>query len=450
MVPKIVQTVVAAITAAGGRALLVGGAVVDMIQNREVKDWDVEVYGLDMPEIENALQSYDPNRAGAKFGVLKLNSKKVDGLDIDVSVPRRDNKVGKGHADFEASLDAHMAPEDAALRRDFTINSLALDPMTGEVIDPFAGVQDAEEGILRATNPYTFVEDPVRPLRAMQLSARKCPIATQSLADLCRTMVDDFQHLSSERVFEEFNKLLLKSEKPSVGLRFLQACGWLRHFPELADLVGCAQHPEWHPEGDAWEHSLVVLDNAAKYRDKVPEDWRLAFMYGAMLHDVGKPSTTDDELKALKHDQAGGPLAQAFMARLTNQKGLIEKVVAVVVNHMQPYQLSQGDARPPAWKRLHNKVPLGIIGYMSLSDGTAHPDKTEADHRPSKLCWQYAEEFGVEKVAPLLQGRDLAAAGHKPGPAFGKALQAAYEAQLDGMEDREQLLAVAEKVLVAA
>jgi len=439
---------------AGGRALLVGGAVVDICQGREPKDWDVEVYAIPMQKLEMllVLANYSPNRAGAKFGILKLNQHCTDGQDIDVSVPRRDNKVGKGHADFEATLDINMDPEDAALRRDFTINSLALDPLTGEIIDPFGGLRDLDAGILRVTHPDTFMEDPIRPLRAMQLSARKCPNIDLGTMDLCRLMADEFENLSKERIFDEFNKLLLQAELPSIGLRFLQESGWLSNFPELQALVGCEQDPDWHPEGDAWDHTCVVLDNAAAYaRDAMPEDWRLAFMYGALLHDLGKPATTLGrwigrngaeltDFTSIGHDTAGEAPARAFMERLTNQKDLIEKVVAVVVNHMQPRSLNAGGAKESAWKRLHNKLPLKIAGYMSLCDGCAHPDKTPETHEHSKVCWEYAEKFGVVKIPAILQGRDLKEAGFKPGPQFKGALAAAYEAQLEGMTDKDELL----------
>jgi tRNA nucleotidyltransferase (CCA-adding enzyme) len=451
-IPLAVESVVALIVAAGGRALLVGGAVVDHLQGREPKDWDIEVYGLSMTQLEETLTQagLNPKAVGREFGILKVNG----GLEVDVSVPRRENKVGKGHRDFAMELDPNMTPKEAARRRDLTINSIAYDLNTREVVDPWGGVDDLKSGIIRATDPETFAEDPLRVLRIMQLLPRKGHVLETGTLELCAQLVDQFQYLSSERVLVEWEKLLLRAEKPSTGLNFLRACGWIRHFPELEALVGCEQHPEWHPEGDAWQHTLAVLDNAAKVRDQIPEEWRLGFMFGALLHDVGKPSTTLEDFTSRGHDTAGVPLASTFMERLTNNKVLLEQVSAIVGQHMQPYNLSQGEARPPAWRRLHNKMRLDVLGWMSICDSCAEPGLdvlTRDDHLPSKLAWHWFEELGAtaEKIDPILKGRDLIASGHKPGPAFGKALQAAYEAQLDGVTDRAELLAAAIEVLIA-
>jgi tRNA nucleotidyltransferase (CCA-adding enzyme) len=446
-VKETIERLVALFAAAGGRALLVGGAVVDLLQNRQPKDWDIEVYGLPMSRIEELLVDggFEPKTVGREFGILKLDS------GIDVSVPRRENRVGKGHRDFDVECDPTMTPAEAAKRRDLTINSLAMDTATGEIIDHWGGLRDLETGMIAATDPETFVEDPLRVLRIMQLLPRKGRWMDALTMGLCVHMVDEFETLASERVFAEWEKLLMLADKPSVGLEFLRDSGWLVHFPELADLVACQQHPEWHPEGDAWRHTLAVVDNAARVRDELPEDWQLAFMFAALLHDVGKPSTTLDDFTSHGHDRAGAPLARTFMERLTGDKKLIEKIESVVGNHMQPGGLQRGNARAPAWRRLHNKVRLDVLGWLSRCDWCAKPGRdvglANQEHEPAVLCWDWFREFGTEKIEPLLQGRDLIAAGHKPGPAFGKALAAAYEAQLDGVEERERLMTVAEKIL---
>ena len=452
VVPGIVERIVALVVAAGGKALLVGGAVVDHLQGREPKDWDVEVYGLPMSRVEQLLTEAElnPKTVGKEFGILKIGGD----IEVDVSVPRRENKIGKGHRDFAVELDPDMTPMEAARRRDLTINSIAYDLSTGEIVDPWGGVMDLEKGYLRMTAEDTFREDPLRVLRIMQLLPRKGKVVTPVTMNVCYVMQDEFHHLSSERVFEEFNKLLMKADKPSIGLEFLRDCGWLKHFPELAALVGCAQHPEWHPEGDVWQHTLVVLDNAAKVRSQLPEEWRLGFMFGVLLHDVGKPSTTLEDFTARGHDEAGLPLARAFMERLTNNKVMLEQVDALVGQHMQAGNLERGNAKASAWRRLQNKLRLDIAGWMSLCDWACVPGRdvlAPNDHKPSKLCWKWYEDLGAtaDKIEAILGGKDLVAAGYKPGPTFGKALRKAYESQMEGVTDRGELLAIAIEDLIS-
>ena len=463
-IPIAVSLIRDRIKSAGGTCLLVGGAVVDAIKGNDPKDWDIEVFGKSYDDLILLLADLSPNEVGKDFGILKLSAEKCDGLEIDINVPRRDSNMGVGHKDFSCEFDPSMTIKEAAKRRDFTINSLALDLGTMEVADPFGGLADLENGILRATDPETFVEDPLRALRAMQLLPRKAKTVDANTMLLIKGMVDSFPHLPQERVYEEFKKLLLKAEKPSIGLTFLRDSGWLQHFPELGALIGCGQNPEWHPEGDVWVHSLEVTDSASWVRDNVesfPEDWREAFAFAALLHDVGKPSTTvfpelvdKGEFPAERlwtahgHDKAGVAPAEMFMKRITRNKTLIERVGIIVREHMQPYQLFQGEAKGGAWKRLHGKIRLDVIGWQSKCDHCGRPerkiDNPDLGHKISEHCFSRFDDLGAEPVAPILQGRDLIAAGIKPGKHMGVALKAAHEAQLDDESlSKEDLLEVA-------
>jgi tRNA nucleotidyltransferase (CCA-adding enzyme) len=168
--PHAVRHAYERLTAAGGRPLIVGGAVVDVIQGRNPKDFDIEVFNLDWEAIKSCFSDYNCKEVGAAFGILTVN---MDGVDIDINIPRTDNRVGKGHKGFHAALDPTMSPREAARRRDFTINTLFYDPITGEVVDEWGGLKDLDAGVLRATDPELFVQDPLRALRAMQLLARK-------------------------------------------------------------------------------------------------------------------------------------------------------------------------------------------------------------------------------------------------------------------------------------
>jgi len=425
---------------AGGRPLLIGGAVIDRVCGRDVKDWDIEVYGLSMSQIAKVLVSagYPVNTTGKSFGIIKTN---IEGRDVDLSVPRRENKTGVGHRGFDVDFDPTMTPEEAGRRRDLTINSMYQDMETGEIIDPFGGLKDLQEGIIRATDPKTFVEDPLRVLRIMQIFPRKGKVVNPDTLNLCRGMVEEFKTLPKERVFEEFNKLLLKANKPSLGLKFLKDSEWLIHFPELFNLVGCQQNPDWHPEGDVWSHTLCVIDAASQLRMNLPSDWHLAYMYGAMLHDVGKPFTTTENFLSPGHDVAGGPLAEGFMRRICNDETLINKVKRIVSCHMKPGQLLRGKAKLSAWKRLHNQLRLDVCSAISRADSISRYDvEISSPHPPSEMALWYFNEFGAEPIKPILMGRHLIDKGLKPGKHFGKILNHAYQIQIEeDIEDVESL-----------
>lgn len=438
---KNLSKIATAISQRGGRAFLVGGAVIDRLMGRPVKDWDVEVFGLELNQLDEVLSEFGTlSEVGKSFGIIKL---KVGEDDFDFSLPRLDNNRGDGHKEVEVILDPNLTPVEAGRRRDLTINSMSLDVLSGEVIDPFNGLNDLREGIIRATDPETFVEDPLRVLRIMQLLPRKGRVVVPETIMLCQSIKDKFPRLSAERVFEEFKKLLLKAERPSMGLEFLRDSGWLQWFPELGDLIGCGQNPEWHPEGDVWVHTCMVLDNAAALRDQVPEDWRLVFMLGCLLHDVGKPLTTTPDLRSPGHAEAGVEVARRFMARITNNHTLTERVLDIVRLHMRPGELHRVDAGEGSWRRLHRQIRLDVLGFVSKADSCGRTGRSLADvHNPSELCWEWHERLGSEPPAPLVQGRDLIALGMKPGPTFGPLLARALELQMDGLQKEEILKSI--------
>lgn len=438
------RNLIKCIESVGGSCYLVGGAVIDQIQGNPVKDWDIEVFGLDFTNLKSVLDShgYLYNEVGASFGILKLT---IRNMEIDLSVPRRENKIGKRHKDFEVQLDPYMTSKEAGRRRDLTINSMSQCMRTGEIIDPFNGLRHLKLGLLCATDKETFIEDPLRVLRIMQLLPRKGKTVHHATIKLCRSMVWEYDTLPKERVFEEFVKLLMKSDRPSIGLDFLSLVHWLRHFPELEALQGCQQHPEHHPEGDVWVHTLKVLDCAANYKSNLPEEWQLPFMFAALLHDVGKPVTTNVEegWTAYGHDAVGEVIAHRFMKRLTNNNTLITRVCALVKCHMRPGQLTHSEAKISGWRRLHNKVRLDVVGYLSKADSLSRfysiTESLLQDHSPSQLAFKYFEEFGIEKIEAILMGRHLIEKGHAPGPGFKVMLDFAYELQLEGETDVESL-----------
>ena len=429
-----VRQVAELVRAAGGRALLVGGCVRDRLLGLSPKDFDVECFGISAPDLQAALgRRFDLDFVGASFGVLKLKR-----LDIDVALPRRETKLGLGHRAFEMEHDPTLTLEEASARRDFTVNAIYLDPLTDEVLDPWNGRADLDRRILRHVSPH-FSEDPLRVLRGMQFVARFGLEPAPETIAVCRGMTPE--GLAAERLMEEWAKLLVKGVKISKGLEFLRAVGWTRYYPELERLVGCEQDPQWHPEGDVWNHTLCCLDAFARERDerRETEDENLVVGLAVLCHDFGKPACTRYDpvkrrIRSLGHDEAGVEPTLAFLRRLTNEERLLKEVPPLVRLHMRPFAMWKDRSSDSAIRRLAAKVVRidRLIRVAAADDAGRPPFPSEPE--PLKWLAAQAERLRVADSAPkpLVQGRDLIAFGMKPGPEFGKILKAAYEAQLDG------------------
>jgi len=443
-IPSALQRIVEDVKGQGGESYLVGGAVIDMLQDRPLNDWDIEVHRLSLDNLEKILLVHGtPNLVGNSFGVIKLY---IGNVEYDFSIPRKEIRVGPGHKDFDIELVPDISLEEAAKRRDLTINSMYFNLDTRVLVDPYYGKTDLDAGILRHTSER-FSEDALRVLRIMQILPRKGKSVAPETVKLCREMLDEYGTLKKERVFEEWVKLLMKPDNPSLGLNFLVDSGWIFHYPELDALRTTPQHPEWHPEGDVWTHTLMVVDCAAKLRDTVPEEWRMGYMFGLLLHDVGKPYTTAEDFTAYGHDEKGIEYAKSFLERFTNNKRLTEKTLGVVKYHLRPGQLYKGNARESAWRRLHNKIPLNVISQVSRADSSGRGGRSLDDsHPPSQMALEYFEGLGKGKIQPALMGRHLIKAGYEPGRAFGPILGRAYEIQIEsGITDPAKLLNLATK-----
>jgi len=438
-IPQALEGIVANIEKAGGQPYLVGGAVIDLLRGMPAKDFDIEVYRLSLNDLKNILSAHGrPNLVGESFGIIKL---RIGDSEYDFNIPRKESRIGVGHTDFKVDFVPDISLEEAALRRDLTINSMCIDLRNGTLHDFFNGRQDLQAGIIRHTSEK-FSEDPLRVLRVMQLLARKGKAVAPETLELCRHLAGQYETIAKERIFEEWNKLLMKAEKPSMGLQFLLDCEWIKYYPELDALRDTPQKYEWHPEGTVWNHTLLATDAAAQLREKLPEEWKRAYMYGVMLHDVGKPSTTSEELTSHGHAEKGAPIAKQFMRRLTDDVDLIDKVFTIVHDHLRPGQLCRSGAPESAWKRLHNDIPLNVIAYVSKADSTGRAGRSHDDlHMPSELALKYFEKYGAKKIPPVLMGRDLIAAGYAPGKIFGEVLSEAYQIQIDeGIADKNVLL----------
>lgn len=415
----------------GGRALLVGGCVRDSLLSQEAKDIDIEIYGLSIDQVEAALQPYFRlDTVGRSFGVLILK-----GEDIDIALPRRESKTGPKHTDFKVEGDPNMTQEEAASRRDFTINAISIDPLTEELIDPFDGVTDLKARRLRHVSA-AFSEDPLRVLRGMQFIARFGLTADPETITLCRQL--DPLDLPAERLWEEWKKLLLKGDSIFAGLTFLRDCNWLQYFPELEALVGCDQEPKWHPEGDVWTHTLHCLDAYAAHR--IGDEWEdLIVGLAVLCHDFGKPTTSyvDEQgrIRSPRHDVEGVPIAQKFLERLTRQKKIFEEVLPLVEQHMRPLALYRDGAGDSAIRRLAARVKrVDRLTRVAHADKNGRPPIPADDFPEGKWLLERAAQLAIEDNAPkpILLGRHLVALGIKPGKHFGKILDRAYEAQLDG------------------
>ncbi len=431
---------------AGGRALLVGGWVRDQLLLAESKDYDVEVYGLSVARLEEVLGTFGEVIAvGRAFGVLR-----VKGLDIDFSIPRRDSKTGRGHRGFLVELDPALDYATAARRRDLTINSIAYDPLEETILDPHDGRGDLERGVLRATDADKFAEDSLRGLRVAQFTARFEMAPDDELRAICSSL--DLSDLPGERLFEELRKLLLKGKRPSLGLEFLKETGMLRIFPELEAMIGVPQDPIWHPEGTVWEHTLLVVDEAAALRQG-EEDHDLVLLLAALCHDLGKPATTievDGRIRSPEHEDVGVGITRTFLERLRASGELSSKVEALVRDHLAPAQFVKGGATARGYRRLARRldeagVSAEMLYRVAMADhlGRTTPDALARDFHYGDEFLQTMRELHVAEEGPkdIVLGRHLIARGYAPGPWFGEALKACRDVQDEtGQDDADQIL----------
>jgi tRNA nucleotidyltransferase (CCA-adding enzyme) len=423
------------------QAWLVGGCVRDALLGCPGKDFDVEVFGIGFDRLAHALARWGKvDLVGQSFGVVKVTT--GGGHSFDFTIPRRDSKTAPGHKGFAVELDPAITPAQAAARRDFTINSLMFDPRSGEMLDFFGGAADLKARILRHTSP-AFVEDPLRVLRGMQLAARFNLQPAAETVELCRGIKGGFNELAGQRVRDEWFKWAEKSAAPSAGLKFLAATEWVDHFPEIKDLMGTPQDPEWHPEGDVFIHTGHACDALARlpeWKSAGPESRRV-YMLAVLAHDFGKPATTRQAVKDGRsriispgHDALGGKLARTFLERIHAPPAIQARVVPLVLNHIIHYQTITDRALRRLAKRLEPENINGLCLVMT-ADSMGRPPRAAAAPESVKRLLARARELEVQEKPPepVLMGRHLMALGLPPGKDIGVILDRAYEAQLEGV-----------------
>jgi tRNA nucleotidyltransferase (CCA-adding enzyme) len=433
----------------GGRALIVGGFVRDaaLAQHHQqpivAVDLDVEVYGVAFDALAALLEPLGRvDLVGKSFGIAKLTSP-ATGAVIDFSIPRRDSKVGAGHRGFQVTGSPDLTVIEAARRRDLTINAMAIDPLTGELIDHFGGLDDLRLGILRATDPEFFADDPLRVLRVMQFAGRFGFTVDPATAKLCRTI--DLTELPRERIGQEWIKLLTKSPTPSTGLRVARELTVLDQLhPEFAVLEQIPQEPEWHPEGDVWQHTLLATDAAAQVvrREGLAGQDAMIVLFGALCHDLGKATTTEVRMKhgrpritAYGHEAAGVEPSRKFLTSLAINGDVIAAILPIVRDHL--FHVHQPDPTDNAIHRFAQRLQPATIRLWDLvsrcdSNGRGQPFE---DRTASHALYQRSVLLDVaEKPAPpIVMGRHLIALlDMTPGPAFRRILDICYDAQLSG------------------
>lgn len=457
---RLILDLAEAVRTKGGRALLVGGCVRDDLLERTAHDFDLEVYGIDADDLAALVQKYGlVSEVGRAFGVLKLHHRAGD---IDIALPRRDSKSGTGHRGFFVRTKQDLGFADAARRRDFTINAILQDPISGEIIDPFNGQRDLQQKILRVVDPATFGDDPLRALRAFQFIARFDLTPDLKTVTILRDMIPRLRELPPERFCPEWEKLLL-SPQPSRGLQAAFDVGYFHQwFPDMAKMAETPQDPEHHPEGDAWRHTLLAMDRAREVIDRQPElgdQDRLVVMLATLTHDLGKVTATglvNNRYRSLGHEEAGVGPAQGFIRETGFPIDVAKQVIPLVREHLRPTvqfqaalagtELTAGGFRKLI-RRLHPATLPQLLavaeadylarGPYRAEDGALYWPATY----PARAWWtEQAGRMNVDKqMEPLLWGHDLVERGWSPGPQFGRLLKMAEELAQEG-GDRATML----------
>ena len=439
---SLIKDIVKALHAYGAHVYLVGGAVRDIVLGMATHDLDIEVHDISLEDMQTLLSKFGPvSLVGKSFGVFKLPS-----YPVDWALPRTDTSGRKP----QVSINPKMGIIEALRRRDLTMNAMAIDLKSHEFIDPFHGLEDIKKQILRSPDIHFFSEDPLRFYRVMQFIGRFEMLPDETLQEKCAMM--DISQVSLERIEDEFEKLILRSKRPAFGIRWLVIVNRLTEIlPEVAHTQATEQDPEWHPEGNVFEHLMQSLDAAALLTYD-SSDEKLTICYAALCHDLGKVSTTifkDGHVRSPGHAEVGVPLTRSLLRRITRKNKIIDAAAVLVKHHMQPGQFIQLHSTLAAYRRLalniNKYANISMLVKLALADARG---RNPQSHEPLTLTPHFLKAF-VKKAeeaqallsveAPVLQGRDIADLV-PPGPEMGRFVKHAYAVQLDeGIRDKEVL-----------
>lgn len=444
-IPKELRIIASDLQMMGGESVLVGGAVRDHFLNLTIKDYDVEIFGIaSINELEKVLSAYGTVSAvGKSFGILKVT---IGGEEYDFSFPRKEKSTGEKHTDLEIKLAPFITFKEAAKRRDLTINAMGYDIFNKKFLDPYKGKKAIEDGTLTAVDYSTFQEDPLRVYRLVQLLARFNFKVEDGTKAMVKEMVKtgQLENLPKERVFDELIKLMLKSEKPSLGWEFMKEIGIIeKHFPELHDIIGVEQSPVYHPEGDVWVHTMMCIDEMAKEirgRDDLSREDKLVFMFGILAHDLGKATHTTIEegrIRSIGHEEAGIEPTKKMMRRITNAKTIVKRMLPLIEYHVRPSTYYQGKAKEKAIKKLAMHVNISELVTFAKIDNFGRTTEIAKNRVYPAGEWLLSEaaKIGVKDSAPkpLIQGKDLIEYGLTPSKKFGTILSDLFKDQIDGV-----------------
>jgi tRNA nucleotidyltransferase (CCA-adding enzyme) len=424
------------IESAGGKAYLVGGAVRDHLMGLPLNDFDVEVFKMQRPELLSIIREFgNVKSVGESFGIDKLYGK--DGLEYDFAFPRRDRKSGISHTDFEVEIDPYMTVGSAQARRNYTINAIYMDILSGEIIDTYGGVFDIKHKHLRHLNGYTFTDDPLRVLIGVQQAGRFDLESTWSTEIAMKSMKKEFHTISAERVWKEMWKWASLSIKPSKGLLVLEKSEWLENWPRFHILSLVPQDKLYHPEGDVWAHTKYTVDAAANIaiRDSLNEEARGVLVLAALLHDTGKATTTvvnekNGKVTSYGHAYESSIIAYEMMDDWKAPHSIRDRVVELVFEHMVATDMPNKKSVRHLLSRLQLNTPEMLVRLIE-ADHSGRPPLSPGVPLEAVRILEIAEEINGE-IKPLVLGRHLIAMGMKPGNHFGVILKELYERQLNG------------------
>lgn len=452
-VPIHIRKIVRLLKEEGFQPYLVGGCVRDYLLGIEPKDIDIEVYGCSYEQLVTALSSFGKvDIVGKSFGVVKIHNQQ---FQCDLSLPRKDSKIGRTHKDFTSSFDPKMALEEGAKRRDFTINSIFYEVDSTTVLDFFGGVEDLRNGILRHTSE-AFLEDPLRVLRGMQFSARFNLTPTEEYYAICRKIISEYSTLPKERVREEWAKLLTNSLYPGKAIEYLVKTGWIDNYPEIKNIYQVPQDPKWHPEGTVDIHTAFVMNEAARLgQDLEPPD-RVKLILAALCHDLGKAlpenggTTIVDPNKGIispGHAQAGLEPTKSLLTSMGFSENIVKPVQTLVKTHMDHIDAKVTNSFV---LKLANKLKPTTFDMWARLVEADHMGRPPIKSKPPNLdnLVNLAKSLKVflQPPTPLIMGKDLIPYYGERNPKIGEVLKKCYSYQINhGIVSKNEMLIYLDK-----
>jgi tRNA nucleotidyltransferase (CCA-adding enzyme) len=428
--------IIDAIAQIGGTPYMVGGCVRDTFLGESPKDIDIEVYGVSYESLNSVLERFGKtDLIGVSFGIIKLTT--FSGEAYDFSLPRLDSKNGVGHKGFTVEVNKDLSLKEASARRDFTINSMSINMVTGELVDYYDGKKDLRCGLLQPTSG-AFSEDPLRVLRGLQFSARFNMGPSVDLIFQASECMQDFNSLPSSRIWGEWEKWIHKGAHYSKSLKYLYYI-LSSAYPDIAALDGVPQDPQWHPEGNVLVHTGFVLDYMGRYcrEHEITGDRRAILILAALCHDFGKLTHTqieDGRIKSKGHEGASESFARKFLAQIGCPLRLVEPIIGLVVNHMAAYgRQSEKSVRKLANRLYEYNTCIEDLAILIEADKSGRPPLPQGQPEDVKQMLQLSvkENCNRTRQTPIVSGGQIMAAGYE-GPIIGKIQKRLYEMQLNG------------------